>query len=159
MSDTTLPAFGARVIVRAVYRRYSYGERRREWHVVTIDDREGLDIGKRSLANGEMEWDEYAPGGAGFRADKERIPAALVVFDARTKPVLVPFDALSPRYIMTEALEKLRNCGDALRVVIADLDKRDIRIAILEAAIRETLRLHAAGCGDAVSNLTKTLDK
>jgi hypothetical protein len=71
----------------------------------------------------------------------------------------VPFDALSLRYTMTEAFEKLRDCGDALRVVIADLDKRDIRITTLETAIRDTLRLHAAGSGDAVSNLAKTLDK
>jgi hypothetical protein len=150
--------FGARVIVRAVYRRYTYGNRR-EWHAVTIDDREGLYIGRRWLANGEMEWDDNAPGGAGFHADKERLSAALVVFNERTNPVLVPFDALSLRYTMTEALEKLRDCGDALRVVMAELDKRDIRIAILEAQLRDVLRLHAAGCGDAVSNLAKVLDK
>jgi hypothetical protein len=150
--------FGARVIVRAVYRRYAYGERRREWHAVTIDDREGIYIGKRSLANGEIQWDDD-PGGAGFRADRERLSAALVVYNEHRNPVLVPFDALSLRYTMTEALEKLRDCGDALRVVMAELDQRDIRIAILEAAIRDTLRLHAAGSGDAVSNLAKVLDK
>jgi hypothetical protein len=153
MSNTTLPAFGSRVIVRAVYRRYTYGNRR-EWHAVTIDDREGLYIGKRSLANGKIDWSESV-----LYADRERIPAALVVFNERTNPVLVPFDALSLRYTMAQALEKLRDCGDALRVVIADLDKRDIRITTLETAIRETLRLHAAGSGDAVSNLAKTLDK
>ena len=93
MNDTP-PTFGTRVIVRAEYRRYSYGARRREWHAVTIDDREGLYIGKRSLANGEMEWDDDALGGAGFHADKERIPAALVVYSEFRNPVLVPFDAL-----------------------------------------------------------------
>jgi hypothetical protein len=145
MSDTTLFAFGDRVIVRAEYRRYAYGERRREWHAVTIDDREGLYIGRRWLANGEMEWDEYAPGGAGFHADKERIPAALVVFSERTNPVLVPFDAVE---VVPDA-----------RAIAAHATMLQWRCTALEDAIRETLRLHAAGCGDAVSNLTKTLDK
>jgi hypothetical protein len=58
-----------------------------------------------------------------------------------------------------EAFEKLRDCGDALRVVIADLDKRDIRITALEADIRETLRLHAAGSGDAFETLRQALEE
>jgi hypothetical protein len=86
--------FGSRVIVRAEYRRYSYGERRREWHAVIVEDRQGIYIGRRSLANGEMEWDDDEPGGAGFRADAGRIPAALVVYDERRNPVLAPFDAI-----------------------------------------------------------------
>ena len=85
--------FGARVVVRAEYRRYSYGERRREWHAVTIDDREGIYIGRRWLANGDIQWDDD-PGGVGFRADRQRLSAALVVYNEHRNPVLVPFDAI-----------------------------------------------------------------
>ena len=88
-----IPTFGGRVRVTAEYRRYAYGERRREWHAVTVNERDGIYIGKRSLANGEIQWDDD-PGGAGFHADKERIAAALVVYSERRNPVLVPFDAV-----------------------------------------------------------------
>jgi hypothetical protein len=78
---------------------------------------------------------------------------------------------------------QLEGTRAALRLAFQEIEERDIRIAnleaelqttraiaahatmlqwrctALEAAIHETLRLHAAGCGDAVSNLAKVLDK
>lgn len=58
---------------------------------------------------------------------------------------------------MAAALAQLQGCGDALRVVIAEIEERDARIAELEAAITEALRLHRAGCGDAYQALTTAL--
>jgi cytochrome P450 len=83
----------------------------------------------------------------------------------------------------TALADQLEGTRAALRSVFGELADRDIQIAALEAelrdaraiaahatmlqwrctaletAIHETLRLHAAGCGDAVSNLAETLDK
>ena len=68
-------------------------------------------------------------------------------------------DMLHPPETLPAALSRLYGCTEALRLAIAEISDRDARISELEAAIAEALRLHAAGCGDAVSNLAKVLDK
>lgn len=61
------------------------------WEAWPTPPRTGTYIGYRTLANGRREFEEEV--GYIFEP-KEHFRAALVVFSERTKPVLVPVDAL-----------------------------------------------------------------
>ena len=61
---------------------------------------------------------------------------------------------------MSDALaDQLESMVVAFRLVLKDLVERDIRIEALEAAIRDALALHAAGCGDAFQELRRVLEE
>lgn len=93
----TPPVFGATVTVSQIYRRRTrIGERNTDekyWDVWAIKPRTALYIGARTLSNG-VRWYEQEVGMV-YEPRGERIRAALVVFSARERPVLVPFDALT----------------------------------------------------------------
>ena len=81
--------FGSKVKVTAVYRRAGTTRERKNrkyWRVNPIAPREGLYIGYRTLYNGYVEYDDYG----GTFHPQEHYKAALVVFNEREKPVLVP---------------------------------------------------------------------
>jgi hypothetical protein len=88
--------FGAAVTANAVLRRRTrIGERNTDekyWDAWAIKPRTGLYIGARTLSNG-VRW--YEPEvGMVYEAKGAHFRAALVVFSAKEKPVLVPFDSL-----------------------------------------------------------------
>jgi hypothetical protein len=62
-----------------------------------------------------------------------------------------------PPTTLPAALGRLHGAHEALCLAIAEISERDARIAALEAAIAEALRLHRAGCGDAVTALREVL--
>ena len=86
---------GDRVLCSAVlWRRTEVRSRqndRKYWDTKTIEPREGVYIGMRTLANGERWWEDEV--GYVFEP-KEHFRAALVVFSERENPVLIPLDAL-----------------------------------------------------------------
>jgi hypothetical protein len=61
---------------------------------------------------------------------------------------------------MSDALAaQLEGTRAALRLAFREIEERDIRIEALEAAIRDALALHAAGCGDAFEVLRRVLEE
>lgn len=93
------PAFGSRVNVHAVYkRRQRYTNDRsgrwwKWWEVQPLSKpREALYIGYRTLQDGHADYIGPEEGTA-FYPDRH-YRAALVVFNERERPVLVPLDSL-----------------------------------------------------------------
>jgi hypothetical protein len=92
-TEQARPAFGARVRVTATLRRRTIDTHtpRRAWKPWPLSAaREGLYIGRRTLYDGKVIYEEY---GIEFHPESH-FTAALVVFSERERPVLVPFDAL-----------------------------------------------------------------
>lgn len=88
---------GDRVIVGAIYRRKKqHGERAssrayKSWQANPIAPCKALFIGWRTLANG---YSTYDSDDVTIFTAEHHFKAALVVFDERTKPVLVPFSTI-----------------------------------------------------------------
>lgn len=89
-------SFGDKVLARVELKR-RYADGKKKWVTEPIRDydawqnvakeREGVVIGKRTLANGKVHWgDEYEPT---WFEPQERFEAYLVAFDMRRKPFLV----------------------------------------------------------------------
>lgn len=65
---------------------------RKYWYAKECKPRTGLIVGIRTLSNGTREWIDSEKG---YEYNPiEYLQAALVVFDMRRKPVLVPIDAI-----------------------------------------------------------------
>jgi hypothetical protein len=97
-TPAALPTFGARVAVRAIYvrrRRHSIEKRAwvKWWQAQNLSSpREALYIGHRTLQDG---WNDYIGEEEGIAfVPERRFRAGLVVFTERSRPVLVPLDAL-----------------------------------------------------------------
>lgn len=89
--------FGSRVICSAKlvrrqrYKSDGYGTDK-YWHEQAIQPREGIYIGMRHLSNGVRIWIGSEEGWS--YEPREYITAALVVFNERENPMLVPLSAL-----------------------------------------------------------------
>lgn len=85
---------GTPIVYNATLSRHVTQQRgwntQKEWRRGGIDARPGVYIGWRTLFDGTTEFDD---DGAVFHPSRH-FPAALVVFDARCSPVLVPMDAI-----------------------------------------------------------------
>lgn len=92
------PTFGTRVRVSAKLRRgadvYSHGRRGKLWMRTPIAPREAIYIGKRTLSDGKRETEDVGEGVIYIYWPERYFSAALVVFNERERPALVPWDAL-----------------------------------------------------------------
>lgn len=99
--------FGDKVVVSGRLDRYTLGgmrSRRKQWRLQRWNTpRQGIYIGKRTLANGLAEFSYDEP--IIFRPE-EYIFAALVVFNERENPVYVPFENIE---LVSVVEERRRN--------------------------------------------------
>lgn len=93
--------FGQRVWFSQTYKRkwesrkipndeFGRSEAWKVWQTFSsIQTKEGIIIGKRTLSNGINHWD---PDAGNMYESKDFFPAYLVAYDMKQKPVLVPID-------------------------------------------------------------------
>lgn len=101
MDKVQFPKFGTRITFNAVlYRRFLDGQEKKAWVKENVNGefskptiQNGIVIGYRWLRNGRIQWGSYDEPTI-FTAIGEPIPAVLVAYHPRRKPVLVPMDGI-----------------------------------------------------------------
>lgn len=130
---TTFP-FGSTVTCTAIYLRRRQGNTYR-WESAPTAPRLGIYIGWRTLFDGQLKWDGFEDDIPVFH-QSSHIRAALVVFSARTKPVLVPMSEVKPNCDLL-AIEEM------LERVALPFSDREIAKTYVNDALRNIVALQS----------------